>query len=326
MALGYRPLADEPLGSFGTSGGAGTTTGTLAATDGADAAAFTAGQTSLATLAAIDGADAAAFTAFHAVPIAGTLAATDGADAATLIAGQTSVATLAATDGADAAAITAIHGNFTAAQLVATDGADAAALTAGQTSKATLAATDGADICAFAANSVLAITATFAATDGADSASLNASAAEDITATLDATDGADEALFSSGDLGGKPVFTRRRKRYLIKDRVYNDLDPADVIAAAREAGVDLGDVREVTKEPTARKKAPRHADDDGREYWLPQEFWGRAAARERTQATTPLADDFQRVVAALGASQGPAQARLKLRRRQEEEAILLLTA
>jgi hypothetical protein len=131
---------------------------------------------------------------------------------------------------------------------------------------------------------------------------------------------------TGGELGGKPVFARRRKRYLVKDRVYDDLDPADVIAAAKEAGVDLGDVREVVKEPTAQKSRPRRADDDGREYWLPQEFWGRAAARQKLEATAPLGEDFQRAVEALRASAGPLQARMALRRRQEEEAIILLMA
>jgi hypothetical protein len=123
---------------------------------------------------------------------------------------------------------------------------------------------------------------------------------------------------TGGELGGKPVFARRRKRYLVKDRVYDDLDPADVIAAAAEVGIDLGDVREVVKEPTQQKSAPRRADDEGREYWLPQEFWGRAAARQKLEATAPLGNDFQRAVEAIRASAGPMQARMALRQRQEE--------
>ena len=127
-------------------------------------------------------------------------------------------------------------------------------------------------------------------------------------------------------LGGRTI---RRRRVLIRDRVYNDLSPEDVLAAAKEAGVDLGDVREVTKQPTAHKASPRHADDDGREYWLPQEFWGRAARSQRQEATSPLPDDFWRAVAAIrpvaagstAASALPAQA---LRQRQEAEALLLL--
>jgi hypothetical protein len=158
---------------FGAAGG-GETTGTLAATDGADAAEFTGTHTPPAvtgTLAATDGADAAAFIAAHAVPVTATLAATDGADLSAFAAGQTTSATLAATDGADVAAFNAINGNATIATLAATDGADAAAFAAGQTSSATLAANDGADIVAFAAAGILAIVATFNATDGADSSS-----------------------------------------------------------------------------------------------------------------------------------------------------------
>ncbi len=138
---------------------------------------------------------------------------------------------------------------------------------------------------------------------------------------------AGEALYQGPDsgLGGTPI--RRRKRYLIRDRVYDDLDPADVIAAAKGAGVDLGDVREVTKERAKPVAKPRRADDDGREYWLPQEFWGRAAAQQRAQATSPLTADFYRAVEALRAPQGTMRGLTGLRRRrQEEEAILLLTA
>ena len=133
---------------------------------------------------------------------------------------------------------------------------------------------------------------------------------------------------TGGELGGKPI--RRRKRYLVKDRVYDDLDPADVIAAAKEAGVDLGDVREVTKQPMAQKSKPRRADDEGREYWLPQEFWGRAAARQREEATSPLGTEFLRALEAMQGPQGQMQqqmtARFALRQRQEAEAILLLMA
>jgi hypothetical protein len=125
-------------------------------------------------------------------------------------------------------------------------------------------------------------------------------------------------------LGGSPI--RRRKRYLIRDRIYDDLDQSDVVEAAKEAGVDLGDVREVTKERTKPVAKPRHADDDGREYWLPQEFWGRAAGRQRQEATSPLTTEFYRAVEALSGPQAALQQRLALRRRQEEEAILLLTA
>jgi hypothetical protein len=135
---------------------------------------------------------------------------------------------------------------------------------------------------------------------------------------------------TGGELGGRPILARRRKRYLVKDRVYDDLDPADVIAAAKEAGIDLGDVREVVKDPTAQKSKPRRADDDGREYWLPQEFWGRAAAKQKVEATSPLGEEFQRAVAALHGPQVAVQralaSQLALRQRQEEEAIVLLMA
>jgi hypothetical protein len=161
-------------------GAAGTptaVTGTLAATDGADVAAFAATHAVpavTAALAATDGADAAAFAATHSVPaVTAALAATDGADAASF-AGESSAtpvtATLAATDGADIAAFAATHQISVTATLAATDGADIAAFAATHIASVTaeLAATDGADICAFAATHAQAIIATFAATEGAD--------------------------------------------------------------------------------------------------------------------------------------------------------------
>jgi hypothetical protein len=316
---------------LGPAAGGGAVTGTLAATDGADLAAFSGTHTApgvTGTLSATEGADAASFSG--AERITGTLAATDGADVAAFAGTHTrnATGTLAATDGADAASFSGTHteAGVISGSLVATDGADAAAFAGAERFAGSLAATDGADRAAFTGIFLQNITGTLAATDGADSAAFAGSAAGSITGTLDATDGADDALFVSESLGGRPIFARRRKRYLVKDRVYDDLDPADVIAAAAEVGIDLGDVREVVKEPTQQKSAPRRADDDGREYWLPQEFWGRAAARQKLEATAPLGEEFQRAVEALRASAGPLQARMALRQRQEEEAIILLMA
>ena len=90
-------------------------TGTLAATEGADSAAFSGVSTFgvAGTLAATEGADAAAFSGtVGAAPITGTLAATEGADTA-LFAGSVAGAvtgTLAATEGADGASFTGIGG------------------------------------------------------------------------------------------------------------------------------------------------------------------------------------------------------------------------
>ena len=120
---------------------------------------------------------------------------------------------------------------------------------------------------------------------------------------------------------GRPV---RRRKVLIRDRVYNDLSPEDVVAAAKEAGVELKDVREVTKERAKPVAKPKRADDEGREYWLPQEFWGRAAREQRQQATSPLPVDFWRAVEAMRVPQGHSLGAVALRQRQEAEAILLL--
>lgn len=314
---------------LGAAAGGSETTGTLSGTDGADAAAFSGAESIPGSLAATDGADAATFSGTHVENATGTLAATDGADAAAFAGTETFTGTLAATDGADAAAFSGQHteAGVIAGTLAATDGADAASFEGAQTISGTLAAVDGADSATFSGIHLQNITSTLDATDGADSATFSGTTAAEITGTLDATDGADEALFVSDQLGGRLL--RRRRRYLVKDRIYDDLDPADVIAAAKEAGVDLGEVREVTKQPTAHKAKPRHADDDGREYWLPQEFWGRAARQQRQEATSPLPADFWRAVEAIRPSGGPMVAASALqaqalRQRQEDEALLLL--
>lgn len=131
----------------------------LAATDGADTAAFAfeADSTPMA-LAATDGADTAAAT----VNVTASLAATDGADSAAATVNVT--AALAATDGADSAAASV---NATAS-LAATDGADSAAATV--TADCSLQATDGADDAAMAFEEEVANGLALAATEGADTA------------------------------------------------------------------------------------------------------------------------------------------------------------
>lgn len=82
-----------------TSGGVTVITGTLAATDGADTAAFAGALAHVGTLAATDGADTAAFSG--ALVHVGTLAVTDGADTVAFSGQVGHAGTLAATDGQD---------------------------------------------------------------------------------------------------------------------------------------------------------------------------------------------------------------------------------
>ena len=91
---------------FDATGGPATITGTLAATDAADTAAFTGDIAHVGSLAATDGADSAAFVGDLAH--VGSLAATDGADTAAMSGVVAHVGTLAATDGADGFAATGV--------------------------------------------------------------------------------------------------------------------------------------------------------------------------------------------------------------------------
>lgn len=80
-------------------GGGVTITGTLAATDSADTAAFSGDLVHVGTLAVTEGADTAVLAG--QVGHVGTLAATDGADTAALSGKLCHAGMLAATDGAD---------------------------------------------------------------------------------------------------------------------------------------------------------------------------------------------------------------------------------
>lgn len=95
-----------------------------------------------ATLAVTEGADVAAFSATEI--FTGILAVTEGADTAALAGTEKITATFAVTEGADVAAFAASE-IFTAT-LSVTEGADAAALAATEDITATLAVTEGADI------------------------------------------------------------------------------------------------------------------------------------------------------------------------------------
>lgn len=127
------PLSAESVvvGGFfeAPAGGPATITGTLAATDAPDTAAFVGDVAHVGTLAATDSADTAAFAGD--IAHVGTLAATDGADTAAFAGDIDHAGTLAATDGADTfvADGTVTSGAATiTGDLAATDDGDTAAM------------------------------------------------------------------------------------------------------------------------------------------------------------------------------------------------------
>lgn len=152
-------------------GGPATITGTLAATDGSDTAAFVGDVCHVGTLAVTEGSDAAVFAGD--VCHVGTLAATDGLDSAAFAGDIDHTGTLAATDSADAFAAS---GDVIPApktitgDLAVTDSVDTAAFSGDVAHVGDLLVTDGTD--SFESTGFIAHVGTLGGTDGTDSASL----------------------------------------------------------------------------------------------------------------------------------------------------------
>ena len=173
--------------------------GTLAATDVVDTAAFAGGIVADGTLAATDVVDTAAFAGD--LSYSGTLAATDIADTAAFAGDLSYSGTLAATDVIDTAAFAgSLAGAGVTGTLAATDVVDTAAFAGGITGTGTLAATDPVDTSAFAGS--LSYSGTLAATDPADTAAFAGSLS--YSGTLAATDPVDTASFA-GNLAGAGI-------------------------------------------------------------------------------------------------------------------------
>jgi hypothetical protein len=101
-----------------------TATGTLAATEGADAAAFTGDVLVQGSLTGTEGADTGAFTGD--VLVQGSFSGTEGADVAALAGDVIVQGSLSGTEGADAGEFTGSVANDRTGTLDATEGADTA--------------------------------------------------------------------------------------------------------------------------------------------------------------------------------------------------------
>ncbi|QJP14670.1 hypothetical protein G3545_14070 [Starkeya sp. ORNL1] len=183
------------------------TTGTLAATEGADAAALVGSLSVLGTIAATEGADSAGivgrtgwrgtFAASEGSDVAaalgrvawtGTLAATEGSDTAFFLSTNDVLGALAATEDADAASFAGSV--VVAGGLAATEASDVASLSGGvPTATGALAATEAGDVVAMAGRIV--VTGALAATEGADIAAFSGRMV--VSGLLSATEGADVA-------------------------------------------------------------------------------------------------------------------------------------
>lgn len=164
------------------SGAPASITGTLAATEAGDSAAFSGSTTSAA--------------------VTGTLAATEAGDTANFSGSVVSTGALAATEAADTASFS---GSLSGApgSLSATEAPDTASFVGKVTVAGTLAATEGPDTAAFVAS--LPVTGTLAATEGPDAAAFSGSTP--VTGTLVGVEAGDNAIFIA--LSRSPVFTLR---------------------------------------------------------------------------------------------------------------------
>lgn len=150
-------------------GGPATITGTLAATDGTDIAAFAGDIGHVGILTATDGADTTAI--IGDVAHVGAFHATDSADTTAFSGDVCHVGTLSSVDGGDTFAATGSvipAGVTITGDLAATDVADTVAATGDIAHTGPLAATDGAD--AFSGAGDIAHVGSLSATDGEDAA------------------------------------------------------------------------------------------------------------------------------------------------------------
>lgn len=154
--------------------------GGVAATDGADTAAFSGDHGQDGTLSATDGTDTAAFSGAVVHNLTGTLAAADGSDTAAFAGDLAHVGTLSAVESADTAAIAGDVAHV--GTLNATDSSDTAAFAGLVDHAGTLSATDGTDTAAFSgtvSSGAATIPGDLSATDGADTCEISGSVGVD---------------------------------------------------------------------------------------------------------------------------------------------------
>lgn len=183
------------------------------------------------TLAATEPIDVAAFAG--SVVVSGTLAATEAIDTANFAGSVVVSGTLAATDATDTAAFAGeITAGSIAGTLAATDALDTAAFAGSVVVSGALAATDAIDVASFAGG--VTTMAALAATDVKDTASLAGSVAW--TAALAVTEAKDVAAFAGGVLVAGTLAAVEAN----DTAAFSDI-PVPVIGAlvANEAGVSL---------------------------------------------------------------------------------------
>lgn len=164
-------------------------TGTLAATESPDTAAFTSTYSVQGVLGATEAADVAAFAVN--VVYSGALAATEAPDVAAFAAAFSVQGTLAATEAPDVAAFTSTY--LVQGTLAATEAPDVAAFTSAYSVTGTLGATEAADVAAFAVNVVYS--GALAATEAPDTAAFTSNYS--VQGALVATEAPDVAAFTA---------------------------------------------------------------------------------------------------------------------------------
>jgi hypothetical protein len=293
------------------------------------------------SLTATDGADAAAIVG--TVSVEGTFSGTDGSDVAAFAGNVLVTGAFAATDGADAGAFA---GTVSSAQITGSlegiEGADAASLSGVVRVTGSFSGTDGADAASFEGNLVVnETTGALAATDGADAASF--SGAVGVSGTLEGVEGADVAAFA-GDAGGATVSRSGVSRLAALNAYFVEQQERlrvhrEKIAAAQEPKSEPEKVepKRVTRRKardTAALIAEEHliaaqvADVSAQIASLSAELEAQRvrfeAAEERQEQTTARVAQRREIARKREEDRRIAAEQAALRKRRENDAIALL--
>lgn len=202
--------------SVSGSASAPSASGALSASDAQDIASFTGALIFSGSLSATDSPDSATLAGTAYAPgVSGTLAAADSADSAVFAGALSFVGALAATEVQDAAALsgTAFAPGFSGT-LAATDSADSAAFAGVLSFVGSLAAVEAQDSVAVAG--AFGPSGSIAATDQKDSATFAGSYTGGVAGALAAADQPDSALFAGAvDNGGLAIVVSHQRVLIV---------------------------------------------------------------------------------------------------------------
>lgn len=192
--------------SLETNDPSGGVSGTLAATETQDAAAFTGAISDNGALAVTEAADVAAFTGTVALAPAGPLAVTEAPDVAAFTANTAISGILTTTEAPDSASFTGT--TIVSGALATTEAQDVASFTASYAVTGTLATTEAKDLAAFTAS--YAVSGILATTESPDIAAFTGSGVTP-SGVLAVTEAPDVAAFTGTTITSGTLATTEAK-------------------------------------------------------------------------------------------------------------------